>query len=285
MPWPIRESTGIITPNRAASRPARHPRFGGIGVPIRVMGVQLGASLAGKLSCESLSIASYTGTTRDRYDICFGCWSEVPRAVGVDGLPDPAGEVSGRGVIDLIAELCRATFAATAVALDGVFLAAVTRFGLAFGVLAFVVRCTVVFVAVLLAFVVSLAGCVTNAALPMIFLAFAACLAGRGAAVALLTFLLALGTSLTVRSAVIVRPSFFIAFGLVNDKSTALCGCIAFHAPSKRKLAIAPVGNLPPRGGTSLAESGSASSRARSCSPGLCPIRSTQSALSGRFQR
>jgi hypothetical protein len=205
--------------------------------------------------------------------------------VGVDGLTDPAGEVAGRGVIDLIAELCRTTFDAALATFGEAFLAAVTRFGLAFGVLAFVVRCTVVFVAVLLAFVVSLAGCVTNAALPVIFLAFAACPAGRGAAVALLTFLLALATSLTVRSAVVGCPSFVVDFGVVNDKSTALCGCIAFHAPSKRKLAIAPVGNLPPRGGTNSAESASASASARSCSPGLCPIRSTQSALSGSFQR
>jgi len=189
--------------------------------------------------------------------------------VGMDGLTDPAGEVTGRGVIDVIAELCRATFDAALATFGGAFLAAVTRFGLAVGVLALVVRCTVVLAAVLLAFVVSLAGCVTDAASPVIFLAFAACLAGRGAAVALLTFLLALATRLTVRSAVIERPSFFIAFGLVNEKSTALCGCIAFHAPSKRKLAIAPVGNLPPRGGTSLAESASASSKARSCRPGL----------------
>jgi hypothetical protein len=189
--------------------------------------------------------------------------------VGVDGLTDPAGEVTGRGVIDLIAELCRATFDAALATFGGAFLAAVTRFGLAFGVLAFVVRCTVVFVAVLLAFVVSLAGCVTNAALPVIFLAFAACPAGRGAAVALLTFLLALATSLTVRSVVIERPSFFIAFGVVYEKSTALCGCTAFHAPSKRKLAIAPVGNLPPCGGTSSPESASASASARSCRPGL----------------
>ncbi len=136
--------------------------------------------------------------------------------MGVDGLTDPAGEVTGRGVIDRIAELCRATFAATVVASDGAFLAAVTRFGLAFGVLAFV-RCTVVFVAVLLAFAVSLAACVTNAALVVIFLAFAACLAGRGATVALLTFLLDFATSLTVRSMVIVRPSFFIAFGVMYE--------------------------------------------------------------------
>jgi len=191
--------------------------------------------------------------------------------VGVDGLTDPAGEVTGRGVIDLIAELCRATFDAALATFGGAFLAAVTRFGLAFGVPAFVVRRTVVFVAVSLAFVVSLAGCVTSAALPAIFLAFAACPFGRGAAMALPTFLLALATSLTVRSVVIERPSFFIAFGVVYETSTALalCGCTAFHATSKRKLAIAPVGNLPPRGGTSLAESAVASTRARSCSPGL----------------
>jgi hypothetical protein len=187
----------------------------------------------------------------------------------MDGLTDPAGEVTGRGVIDLIAELCRATFDVALATSGGAFLAAVTCFGLAFGVLALVARCTVVFVAVLLAFVVSLAGCVTNAALPVIFLAFAACPAGRGAAVALLTFLLALATSLTVRSVVTERPSFFIAFGLVNDKTAALCGCIAFHAPSKRKLAIAPVGNLPPRGGTRSPESASASATAKSCRPGL----------------
>jgi len=188
--------------------------------------------------------------------------------VGVDGLTDPAGEVIGRGAIDVIAELCRVTFAATAVALDGALLAAITRFGLAFEALAFVVRCTVVFVAVLLAFVVALAGCVANAALPVTFLAFATCLAGRGAAVALLTFLLALATTgLTGRLAAVLRPSF--ALGVAYEKSIALCGCSAFHAPSKRKLAIAPVGNLPPRGGTSSPESASASDNARSCKPGL----------------
>jgi hypothetical protein len=174
--------------------------------------------------------------------------------VGLDGLTDPAGEVTGLGVIDHTAEPCPPTSDVAVAALGGAFLAGVTRFGLVFGALAFVV---------------SSAGCVTNAVLPVVFLAFAACPAGLKAAVALLGFLLALVTRLTVRSAVIERPSFFIAFGLVNEKSTALCGCIAFHAPSKRKLAIAPVGNLPPRGGTSLAESASASCKARSCRPGL----------------
>jgi len=187
----------------------------------------------------------------------------------VGGLTDPAGEVIGRGAIDLIAELCRVTFAATAVALDGALLAAITRFGLAFEVLAFVVRCTVVFVAVLLAFVISLSGCVTNAALPVTFLAFATCLAGRGAAVALLTFLLAPATGLTGRLAAVLRPSFFVALGVVYERSVALCGCSTFHAPSKRKLAIAPVGNLPPRGGISSPEPASASDNARSCRPGL----------------
>jgi hypothetical protein len=86
--------------------------------------------------------------------------------MGVDGLTHTAGEVTGRGVIDLITELYRATFDAALATPGGAFLAAVTRFGLAFGVLAFVVRCTVVFAAVLLAFVVSLAGCVTNVRIP-----------------------------------------------------------------------------------------------------------------------
>src|SRR6266851_5412815 len=171
--------------NVTTSSPARHARFGGIGVPIRVMGVQPGASLAGKLSCESLSISSDSGVTRDRKNTCLGCWSEVARTVGLDGLTDPAGEVTGRGVIDHTAELCPPTFDTALATLGGAFLVGVTSF--AVGMLAFIVRCTVVFVAVLLAFVVSLAGCVTNAVLPVIFLAFAACLAGRGAAVALLT--------------------------------------------------------------------------------------------------
>ena len=100
-------------------------------------------------------------------------------------------------------------------ALDGALLAAITHVGLALEVLRFVVRRTVVFVAVLLAFVVSLAGCATNAALPVIFLAFAACLAGRGAAVALLTVLLALATGLTGRLAAVLRPSFSVALGVM----------------------------------------------------------------------
>src|SRR6202023_746797 len=37
-----------------------------------------------------------------------------------------------------------------------------------------------------------------------------------------------------------------IAFGVIYETSTAPCGSNAFHAPSKRKLAIAPVGNFPP---------------------------------------
>jgi hypothetical protein len=62
----IAGSGGFPWSNATTSSPARHSRFGGIGIPIRVMGVQLGASLAGKLSCESLSILSDSGTTRDR---------------------------------------------------------------------------------------------------------------------------------------------------------------------------------------------------------------------------
>jgi hypothetical protein len=123
--------------------------------------------------------------------------------------------VTGRGVIALIAELCRATLAATAVALDGALLAAITRVDLALEVLPFVVRRTVVFVAVLLAFVVSLAGCATNAALPVIFLAFATCLAGRGAALALLTVLSALAIGLIACLAAVLRPSFFVALGVM----------------------------------------------------------------------
>jgi hypothetical protein len=118
-------------------------------------------------------------------------------------------------VVDPITELCRATFAATAVTLDGAFLAAVTRVGLALEVLPFVARRTVVFVAVLLAFVVSLAGCATNAALPVTFLAFATGLAGRGAAVALLTVLSALAIGLIACLAAVLRPSFFAALGVM----------------------------------------------------------------------
>ena len=100
-------------------------------------------------------------------------------------------------------------------ALDGALLAAITRVGLALEVLPFVVRRTVVFVAVLLAFVVSLAGCTTNAALPVTFLAFAACLAGRGAAVALLTVLSGLAIGLIAGLAAVLRPAFFVALGVM----------------------------------------------------------------------
>jgi hypothetical protein len=37
-----------------------------------------------------------------------------------------------------------------------------------------------------------------------------------------------------------------IAFGVIYEASIAPRGSNAFHAPSKRKLAIAPVGNFPP---------------------------------------
>src|SRR5580700_7623158 len=60
-----------------------------------------------------------------------------------------------------------------------------------------------------------------------------------------------------------------IAFGVIYEASTVPCGSNAFHAPSKRKLAIAPVGNFPPADGSSLLESASAGSSARSCKAGL----------------
>jgi hypothetical protein len=60
-----------------------------------------------------------------------------------------------------------------------------------------------------------------------------------------------------------------IAFGVIYEASTAPCGSNAFHAPSKRKLAIAPVGNFPPADASSLFKSAWASSSARSCRAGL----------------
>jgi hypothetical protein len=170
--------------------------------------------------------------------------------LGSDGLTGAvAGEAGGRGATDVTAEWGDATLGALIVSLGGAFLAPVTRFGFAFWALAFVVRRAVVFATGFLAFVACLAGCFAAAALPV--------------------FLLAAATGLTGCLAAVLRPSFFVAFGVVYEKSIALCGCNAFHAPSKRKLAIAPVGNLPPRGGTSLAESASASASARLCRPGL----------------
>src|ERR1700730_9307001 len=59
------------------------------------------------------------------------------------------------------------------------------------------------------------------------------------------------------------------AFGVIYEVSTAPCGSNAFHAPSKRKLAIAPVGNFPPADAGSLFKSAWASSSARSCRAGL----------------
>src|ERR1700730_7165378 len=69
-----------------------------------------------------------------------------------------------------------------------------------------------------------------------------------------------------------LRQSWFesaIAFGVIYEASTAPCGSNAFHAPSKRKLAIAPVGNFPPADASSLFKSAWASSSARSCRAGL----------------
>ena len=60
-----------------------------------------------------------------------------------------------------------------------------------------------------------------------------------------------------------------IAFGVIKVASKAPCGSNAFHAPSKRKLAIAPVGNFPPADTSNLFKSVSASSSARSCRAGL----------------
>jgi hypothetical protein len=170
--------------------------------------------------------------------------------LGADGPTGAgAGEAVGRGATDVTAEWGDATLGALIVSLGGAFLAPVTRFGFAFSALTFVARPAVVFVAGFLAFVACLAGCFAAAALPV--------------------FLLAAATGLTGCLAAVLRPSFFVAFGVMYEKSIALCGCTAFHAPSKRKLAIAPVGNLPPRGGTSSPESASASANARSCRPGL----------------
>jgi hypothetical protein len=41
-------------------------------------------------------------------------------------------------------------------------------------------------------------------------------------------------------------------FGVINEISSAPCGSNAFHAPRKRKLAIAQVGNFSPANGSGL---------------------------------
>jgi TIR domain len=53
-----------------------------------------------------------------------------------------------------------------------------------------------------------------------------------------------------VRGWVILLAHFSIAFGVINEASTATCGFNVFHPPSKRKLAIAHVGNLSPADGS-----------------------------------
>src|SRR5262249_27767310 len=62
-------------------------------------------------------------------------------------------------------------------------------------------------------------------------------------------------------------PMSAIVFGVINEISSAPCGSNAFHAPRKRKHAIAQVGNLFPANGSGF--SVWASSSARFCSAGL----------------
>ena len=53
------------------------------------------------------------------------------------------------------------------------------------------------------------------------------------------------------------------SFGMVNDKTVAPFERNSFHAPSKRNVAMAPVGNVPSAGGKRLRDSASASANAR----------------------
>ncbi len=98
------------------------------------------------------------------------------------------GDAAGRGAVDVAAERCGATIGAAIAGLGGAFLVAVTRFGLGFCALIFVVRRTVVFAAGLLAFVVRLTSCFAAADLLVFLLALLACLIGRFATVALRVF-------------------------------------------------------------------------------------------------
>jgi len=96
------------------------------------------------------------------------------------------GEAAACRALDVTAERRGATPAA--VALGGVFLAAITRFGLAFWALAFVVRCVFDLVAGFGAFVVRAAGRFAAAARPVSFLTLVGCFVVRFAAVVLLVF-------------------------------------------------------------------------------------------------
>ncbi len=104
------------------------------------------------------------------------------------GVLTGGGEAAACRAVDVTAERRSATPAAVVVALGGVFLAAITRFGLAFWALAFVVRCVFDLVAGFGAFVVRAAGRFAAAALPVSFLTLVGCFVVRFAAVVLLVF-------------------------------------------------------------------------------------------------
>jgi len=143
------------------------------------------------------------------------------------------GDAAGRGAVDVAAERCGATIGAAVAGLGGAFLAAVTRFGLGFCALIFVVRRTVVFAAGLLAFVVRLTSCFAAADLLVFLLALPACLIGRFATVALRVFSLALANRLIGRLAIVLRPSFFVltaALPGADFRLTGFAGRFAFVA-------------------------------------------------------
>ena len=142
-------------------------------------------------------------------------------------------DAAGRGAVDVAAERCGATFGAALAGLGGAFLAAVTRFGLGFCAVIFVVRRTVVFAAGLLALVVRLTSCFAAAALPVFSLALPACLIGRFATVTLRVFSLALANRLIGRLAMVLRPSFFVltaALPAADFRLTGFAGRLAFVA-------------------------------------------------------
>ncbi len=123
------------------------------------------------------------------------------------------GDAAGRGAVDDAAERCGATFGAAVAALGEAFLVAVTRFGLDFCALIFVVRRTVVLAAGLLTFVVRLTSCF--------------------AAADLRVFLLALANRLIGRLAVVLRPSFFVltaALPAADFRLTGFAGRLDFVA-------------------------------------------------------
>jgi len=143
------------------------------------------------------------------------------------------GDAAGRGAVDVAADRCGATIGAAVAGLGGAFLAAVTRFGLGFCALIFVVRRTVVFAAGLLAFVVRLTSFFAAADLLVFLLALPACLIGRFATVALRVFSLALANRLIGRLAVVLRPSFFVltaALPAADFRLTGFAGRLDFVA-------------------------------------------------------